>query len=124
MKNMRCAIEGPQNDYIWYADKPPRLGGVPYKRSVAEVEALLNFTYTESIWTNLSPNSIQTDASCVNPRAASRFKEYLSHLPLDKFVLCKINQTLGHGLFAREKIEMGEMLPYAGILENDLVSTN
>lgn len=105
-------------DYIWYADKPLLLGGKARKLSIAEFEEKFpGFTYAENI-------CVDDDLQFVSPPDSENPVHLLGKVksrliaPLnDKLVVCYINKEVGHGLFARTDIPLGEIVAiYAGYM--------
>jgi hypothetical protein len=109
-------------DYLWVADKPPRLGGVPKKLPVAEVEAKFNFTYTESILASgrLLEFHGEPDTHPDLTRAVNQYARRAKDI-IDKLVLCYIgDERIGWGVFAREDLPANTMLAiYAGEIVKD-----
>ncbi len=106
--------------YIWYADKPPLLGGIPRKLTIAEFETLIpNFTYSEHIHADFKPN-LKLNFFQV-PSVLTDKARFRLHNPLnDKLVVCYINEQVGYGLFARQDIERREVIAlYSGVLTSN-----
>lgn len=116
MPNLKEIFHIEKPSYLWVADRPPLLGGVPQKLPIAEVEAKFKFIYTESI--------LASDEIAELPHGADTRSE-LTHIVnryasdanavIDKLVLCNMGDNVGWGVFARQDIPANTVLAiYAG----------
>lgn len=113
-----------KRSYIWYADQPPLLGGIPRKVSLEEFMAIYVskggkvFEYTETLWSALPAASFPPKVRSPDiERAAQETVKLLKTPKTDKFVIAYISPEVGFGVFAREKINRSEPLSiYAGVI--------
>jgi hypothetical protein len=105
--------------FVWYADKPLRQGGIPRKISIQELVLLTgnDFTFIENIFyfKHFQPNlSSLHSNSKIQSAVLSRLKNPL----IDKLVICYMGLNVGHGVFAREDISLGDIVAiYSGELK-------
>lgn len=118
---MRILLNTNQPTEIWYADKPPALGGIPRKISVAELSKTIgsHYTHSESIYTN--EKDINLSEIKNNQFLKASVLKFLRLPYNDSLVICYINNEVGYGVFARKNIQMGEILAlYTGELKSKL----
>lgn len=109
----------PQPDYVWYCDKPlNHPSAKPIKITINELEAIIGdgFQFCENVFTTESfrqqfTPTLRTDR--VKEKVLERVRSTLN----DKLVICNMGHGVGHGLFARESIAMGDVIAiYNGLL--------
>ncbi len=119
-----CLVAGNSLIKIPYSDKPLAQGGEIIYLTPEEFKTTFNCTYTESLFGDSKAFSkyINNMNLCAqiksNPDlpAESLIKERLKQ-PLDSFVICKINDEVGYGLFAKRDIPPGTVLfLYSGMI--------
>jgi hypothetical protein len=121
--NTRELIVGKNPRKILVADKPLLQGGIPYQLTVEQFESKFGFIYSESL------HGSQDDISYLanNPHRLSAISETKNFLPQeqlqglldapleDTFVICKINDEVGYGVFTKKAIPANTvLLIYAG----------
>ena len=104
---------------IWYADKPPHLGGIPRKISVDELNNKIGkgFTFTENIYVN---NKLKINSKHLHNKnyMKDELLKMINNPFSDKLVVCDMGEEVGHGVFARAAIQVGEIVAvYSGELK-------
>ncbi len=118
-------IEGKGLVTIAYSEKPLPQRGEITKLSAAQLVAMFGFAYSESLhgdkdelalWLN-NPSEHEP-LNMEYPLTLDKVKERLA-APLDHFVVCRMDEGVGCGLFTAKKIEAGTvLLIYAGVIGN------
>lgn len=117
-RNLVERVHGTPAEYLWVANAPLSLGGVPERKSIEEVEVLFGFKYTESIFMPSNIAGMRFDPHDELAFIWEALQERLEHPLSDSLVICKINDEVGYGVFARNFIPAGTMIGlYAGVLE-------
>ncbi|KAJ3447016.1 tetratricopeptide repeat protein [Anaeramoeba flamelloides] len=108
---------------IWFSEKPPLLGGQPKKITIKELEKLIgnNFIFSEKPKFNKRVLKLAQNLIKKLPKPTAPLKKQLElHLKkpnLDNLIICKINNNVGYGVFARKDIKAGTLINlYSGQL--------
>jgi hypothetical protein len=114
-----------ENTQIWYSNKPPLLGGISMKISVTELNNKIGngFNYTENIYVN---DNLKIDSTRLHNKnyMKDELLKIIKNPFNDKLVLCYMDDKTGNGVFAREAIQVGEIVAiYSGELKVKGVST-
>lgn len=118
-------IEEPKE--IWYADKPPRLGGIPRKLSISEFQSIYKkpFRYSEQMWSEVHNPFFGKIQGMDSFRKNVIFYLKNPKAYWDKLVICYINDEVGFGVFTREKINLGEIVCfYSGVFRKNNLDDN
>lgn len=108
-------VDAPIPSHLWVADKPPLEHGVATQVSAKEFEATHRFKYSEGAW------RMPGVASETLPDAAPEHMNMLAEAVLKRnvandFIVAKISDGVGVGLFARRMFKAGEVvLGYMGV---------
>lgn len=123
---MRFLLEANSPDFLWIADKPISLGGIPQKMAIAEVEKKFDFKYLENVLVVSDKISKFNFGHQSNMKHIWEKIKYRLQNPLhDNLVVCFINERVGYGVFAREFIEAGTIIGvYAGEIDEQIKSND
>ena len=122
---MEILVEAKRLEKIPYSDKPLPQGGTIEYLSSEEFEKKLGFTYTESLQGDRKELSKYLKDKELLSQIRNRMdlpkdEAVLERLanPLDCLVVCKMDDQVGHGLFASKDIPAGTVLfMYSGTIE-------
>lgn len=113
-------IQSKQNKRIPVADKPLRLGGQITLLSHDEFERQFGCQYMEKVDYIVDANLLEVPENIRGYLTSVQLKTQLRHLlenPRDDLVICKINESVGCGVFARDDIPKDTVLCfYSGTL--------
>lgn len=110
--------------HVWYADKPPLLGGEPQYITLTEFQKIYynktrsTFEWTEVPWTPV-PSAKPLGIVRAKTGVEQKVIDWMSNPDNDKFVIAFIDDSAGFGVFARRDIEKGECL---GVYVGDLIN--
>ncbi len=130
----------PHVDRIPYFDKPPALGGTLTYLTPEEFKQKFGCDYSESMWGNSSSLKISQKKSAefsgveaqvfFEPKILEKELQEFFQKGNDQLAIGFINESVGHGVFARENIRRGTVLClFSGIVkpftdpEDDYVQT-
>jgi hypothetical protein len=102
---------------VWYCDRPLKASGAkPRKIPVAELEEIIGggFKYSEDVYIKELSN-LPFLKSSLSPDIIKEILTRLKNPLIDKLVICKIDDEVGHGVFARQSIDINEIVAiYSG----------
>ncbi len=102
---------------VWYCDKPLKApGAAPKKILVSELEKIVGdgFRYSEDIYSAIS-SKLPFQKNSRPPDVVKEILKCLRNPLIDKLVICKIDDEVGHGVFARLPIKFNEVVAiYSG----------
>lgn len=116
----RPLLNSKSPNFVWVADKPIGLGGIPKKIPIEELEKKCNFKYCEDIFlSNQVPVDQKFGHKSEDRQIWEKINARLNNPLNDNLVLCFIDDKVGYGVFANEIIEAGTIIGiYAGYVED------